>query len=267
MDRESIAAIHARHWRKGWGSVTVEEAGFILDAVAARRPRRFVEIGTASGLSGALIRLMLAAHGGERFVTHDVTDRFFGDTSRETGFLLEEVGGAEGVSVSRHVGRGAADLISRSERFDMAFVDANHRHPWPLLDSLYLAEVLEGSRIVIHHDLLLHRRGREPSGIGPKHLFDQAPEGRRRAGGGGNIFMLDLSMKRAELAALAVSALHLPWSLDRPMSAEAREAARAMLKRSLPGHVLSAFDRAAAKFDRAAPGWVLRRGLLGRLFP
>ena len=266
MDRTSIAAIHARFWRKGWGSVTVDEAGFILDAVSKWRPRRFVEIGTASGLSGGFIRLMLAAHGGERFVTHDVSGRFFGDLSRETGFLLDEIAGAEGVSLSRHVGRGAEDLTSRGERFDMAFVDANHRHPWPLLDTLFLSEVLEGSRIVIHHDLLLHRRGAEPAGIGPKHLFDQAPEARRTAGGGGNVFLLDLSMKRAELAALAVSALHLPWSLDRPMGAEAREAARAMLKRSLPGHVLSAFDRAAAKFDRAAPVWGARRSLLQRLF-
>lgn len=267
MDRESIAAIHARYWRKGWGSVTVEEAGFILDAVAEWRPRRFVEIGTASGLSGALIRLMLAAHGGERFVTHDVSARFFGDPSRETGFLLGEIGGAEGVSLLRHVGRGAADLASRGERFDMAFVDANHRHPWPLLDTLYLSEVLEGSRIAIHHDLLLYRRRTEPVGIGPKYLFDQAPEARRRAGGGGNIFLLDLSMRRAELAALAVAALHLPWSLARALTEAEREAARAMLKRSMPEHVLSVFDRAAAKYDFPSPVWGRRRRLLARFLP
>lgn len=267
MDRESIAAIHARHWREGWASVTVDDAEFILEVVATHRPRRFVEIGTASGLSGALIRLMLAAHGGERLATHDVSARFFGDPSRETGFLLDEIEGGEPVSLSRHIGRGAADLLGMGERFDMAFVDANHRHPWPLLDTLFLSEVLEGSRIVIHHDLLLHRRRTEPFGIGPKYLYDQAPEARRRAGGGGNIFLLDLSMRRAELAALAVAALHLPWSLERALSEAEREAIRAMLKRSMPGHVLSVFDRTAAKYDFPSPSWGPRRSVLARLFP
>lgn len=263
MNRESIAAIHARFWRKGWGSVTVDEAAFILDAISEHRPRAFVELGTASGLSGALIRQMLAAHGGELFVTYDVAPRFFGDPSQETGFLLDEIGGGEPVSLARRIGRGAAELFKAVERFDMAFVDANHRHPWPLLDTLFLAEVMEGPRIVIHHDLLLHRRQEEPVGIGPKHLFDQFPEARRRAGGGGNIFLIDLTMRRADLARVAVAALALPWSLERAMGDAEREAVRAMLGRSLPPHVLAGFDRAAERFDRPAPRW--RGGALSRL--
>ena len=263
MNETDIAAIHKTWWRPGWGSVTVEEAGFILDAVKAHRPARFVEIGTASGLSGALIRRMLAANGGAAFETHDVCPRFFGDPSRETGFLLHEIGGAETVALSVRIGRGAMHLAEGGRQFDMAFIDANHRHPWPLIDTLFVSEVLEGPRIAIHHDLLLHRLTARPWGIGPKYLFDQVPEAHRRAGGGGNIFAIDLSMTRAALGAVAVAALHLPWTLDRPLGAETREAIRDMMKRSLPGHLVRVFDRTAARFDEAAAP--RGRGLLARL--
>lgn len=257
MTLAEIRDVHRRFWRKGYGSVTPAEALFISERIVRARPSSFLEIGSASGLSGGLICRFLAEAGARRFESWDLSERFFHEPSKRSGFLIGEIAAGLPLEIGLRHGVTSLDLHASGRRFDMAFVDANHRHPWPLIDTVALFEVLEGPRVAIHHDLRLHIHQDRPAGIGPKFLYDQVPEARRLKGSakGGNIFALDLTMTTAEFAAVAEAALHLPWTLDRPLGAGTRGRVRELLRRALGEGPLAAFDRAAARYDAPAPRW------------
>ncbi|WP_340109556.1 class I SAM-dependent methyltransferase [Pikeienuella sp. HZG-20] len=257
MDIDAVNSVFESHWRKGWGSITPREAMFIHELIAADRPEAFVEVGAASGLSGGLICRMLAEHGGARFTTYDPAHEFFGDLSKPTGYLIDAIYPGGPVTVERRFGSTALDIIDHGANYDMAFVDGNHKHPWPLIDTLFLSEVLTGSRKIIHHDRRLYRLQPRPIGIGPKYLYDQFPESHRRASTAnkGNIFHIDLTMSTAALAEIAEAAIHLPWTLAAPLDDAEMARIRALIERVYGAALLAAFDKAATRYNFTAPAY------------
>lgn len=252
MELEQIARIHTEYWRPGWGSVTVDEMEYFQTVIAEHRPRSFIEIGTASGLSGGLICLLLEEHGGEKFTTIDHDNTFFGDTSKENGFQLPLIYPGGRVEVVRRTFTTAPDVLDLGEEFDMAFVDANHQHPWPLMDTLCLYPVMRGPKIVFEHDLDLYRKQTtKVYGIGPKYLWDQFPQSHRQraAANNGNLFRLSLDLPQDMIESVAVDAFHLPWSLRTAITPPRLEAFRAVLGSHYSAKVLAAFDEATEKFN------------------
>ncbi len=56
---EEIYKIHDMCWRKGYSSISAKEANFLQIGIAEDKPKRFIEIGTASGLSAGFIALFM----------------------------------------------------------------------------------------------------------------------------------------------------------------------------------------------------------------
>lgn len=254
MEAEEIARIHAEFWRPGWGSVTADEMLYFQDLIRQHRPESFIEIGTASGLSGGLIARLLDEHGGRRFVTIDHDNTFFGDTTKENGFQLPLIYPGGRVEVVRLPFTTAPDIPGRGEKFDMAFVDANHQHPWPLMDTLCLYPVMTGPKIVLEHDLDLYRKQRDKIlGIGPKYLYDQFPHTHRdrSTANHGNLFSLSLDLPISQIEQLAKDAFALPWSLYSPISPQRLEKFRAILREYYDPSLLDSFDECTEKFNRA----------------
>lgn len=250
---DEIAALHAEHWRPGFGSVTVDELDFFRGVIAQHRPESFIEIGTASGLSGALICRLMEENGGRRFVTLDHDNSFFGDPTKENGFLFPAIyPDGRQVEVVRKPFTLAYDIPSFGETFDMGFIDANHQHPWPLLDTLSLYPYLRGPKIVLEHDLDLYRKQDVPFGIGPKHLFDQVRDANkvRAEANNGNLFMLDLDISRAEMERIAKDAFLLPWSLRSTLNGERLEKIRTMLRDHYDASVLETFEVGLARYNK-----------------
>ena len=183
MKPEEIIAIHERYVGPGFGTTTPDELVFIQDLIKQHRPKRFLEIGTASGFSTGVIARMLEAHGGRAITSIDLDTQFFGDTDKESGFLARAIYQGDKVEIKLHTKVTAFDLEALGGPWDMAFVDANHQHPWPVLDTLALAPHLNNSRIVIHHDLQLFRRFKAFRGVGPRLLFNEVPDAYRQASG------------------------------------------------------------------------------------
>ncbi|WP_231123647.1 class I SAM-dependent methyltransferase [Nocardioides sambongensis] len=92
---------------------------------------------------------------------HDNT--FFGDPTEANGFLIEQIYPVGAVRVDQRPFTTTLDLPELGEHFDMAFVDANHQHPFPTLDTLLIRPFLQGSSIVLHHDLKLYKNQEIPS--------------------------------------------------------------------------------------------------------
>jgi hypothetical protein len=183
--------------------------------IAEHRPRHFIEVGMASGLSGGLICLLLDEYGGETFTTLDHDNSFFGDRTKENGFLIDQIYTGDRVEVDKRPHTLAMHVPGLDRTFDMAFVDANHQHPWPTIDTLCLYPYLTGSKIVLHHDLKLYKEQQVPHGLGPKYLYDQFPEHLRdrSPANRGNLFSVRLSMSQDEFEDLVVDSLLLPWSI------------------------------------------------------
>lgn len=241
MTDADIKALFDAVWQPGFGSVSVRELAFIQQVIERVRPKRFLEIGMASGLSTGFIARFLAANGGETFHSIDHDDTFFGDPSKPNGFLLpklypdaaaDAVGDRLNVQLVKFctsLGLGQVDGA-----FDMAFVDANHQHPWPAIDTLVLYPRMTGARIVIHHDLRLFRHQGQMLGIGPKYLFDQFPESHRVAGSGdaGNIFYIDLNILIATFEEIMADLFKLPWSLRGPLATKDAAALATVLEQT-----------------------------------
>lgn len=249
MNFNEIKSLYDKVWRPGYGAVSVSELMFLQEQIGKVRPRHFIEIGMASGLStGFIARFMENAHGATlTSVDHD--DTFFGDPSKPNGFLVPDLYTGKGIDVRLIKHKTALDVHGFDGAWEMAFIDANHQHPWPLIDTLALWPSMAGPKIIVHHDLTLYLRQDVMFGIGPKYLYDQVPCDRRSAPAeaGGNIFMLDMDMPKADLEELAILGFKLPWSLRGPLSPAYVKKIREMLARHYSEALQKHFDAVVAK--------------------
>lgn len=252
MHRDAIARIRDEHRRPGSGTMSVEDLVAIEGLVATHRPRSFLEIGTASGLSAAVIAHMLEEHGGERLMTVDLLEHFYADPAQEAGFLLPLAYPDGPVTVERRTGWTAVDVATSGETFEMALVDGGHVHPWPLIDTLCVDLVLTGPRIVLQDDLTLFRRQPNGRGVGPKVLFDQFPESHREVftAGGGNLFALSLDLPPGRLEQIAIDAFALPWTLPRAIPADVVERFGALLDEHHGAELADAFRSCSETFNK-----------------
>ena len=158
----------------------------------------------------------------------------------------------EHVSASlQHVFATSLDVSTLHSTFDMAFIDANHQHPWPLIDTLCLYPYMSGPKTVIHHDLALFRKQERPIGIGPKYLFDQFPASHRdrSTAGNGNIFSLDLDLPVSDLESAATEAFYLPWSLRGPLQPAMIDKFRVVLRYCYGEHLVAVFEECLQRFN------------------
>jgi hypothetical protein len=253
VDTAEIERIHGEFWSPGWGSVAADEMEYFQQLIAQHRPASFIEIGTASGLSGGLICRLLDEYGGERFTTVDHDNTFFGDPSKENGFQLPLIYPGGRVEVTRLTFTTAPDLPGKGQTYDMAFVDANHQHPWPLIDTLCLYPVMTGSKIVLEHDLDLYRKQHDKIfGIGPKYLYDQFPHTHREraTANHGNLFSLSLDLPVAAMERIARDCFALPWSLRTAINPPRLEAIRSVLREYYDASVTETFDECVEKFNK-----------------
>jgi len=253
MEPNEIAAVHARHWAPGWGSVAADEMEYFQDLIKQHRPTSFIEIGTASGLSGGLICLLLDEFGGERFTTVDHDNSFFGDPSKENGFQLPLIYPQGRVEVTRLTFKTALDVPGLGQTYEMGFVDANHQHPWPLIDTLCLYPVITGAKVLLHHDLDLYRKQTDKIfGIGPKYLYDQFPHTHRdrSTANHGNLFSLSLDLPVARIEEMAKDAFALPWSLRHAIGRPRVKAIRTLLREFYDPSLVATFNECVEKFNR-----------------
>jgi hypothetical protein len=252
VDLADLQALYDRHWTPSLLSVTPDEMLYFQDLIAAHRPRRFLEIGTASGMSGGLIALLLEEHGGESLTTLDHDNTFFGDPTKENGFLLEEVYRGDKVRVDKRPFTVSMDLPALGREYDMAFIDANHQHPWPTIDTLCTYPFLTGSKVVLHHDLKLYKEQDVPRGIGPKYLYDQFPEHLRdrSPANHGNLFSVSLDLDRDAFETVMMDALSLPWSVLTHIQPPRAEAIRRVLDAYYSPGLRDVFDRSMRRFNR-----------------
>jgi predicted O-methyltransferase YrrM len=219
------------------GCISMHDAMFLYDLVRGIRPRRMIEVGVASGASSALLlRAMadagLAGSGGEGGVVQsfELHPFCYFDRSKRVGCLVEEQAGDVAGLWELHVPGTAreAGRLFRKEKVALAFIDADHRHPAPTADLLWLLPALADGAWVALHDIdlpnvaLSHekRTGEKVNwhDRGAKALFDGWPFEKIRGGtvgehsGGTNIgaIRVPAGVTARDLRHVAIG----PWEVE-----------------------------------------------------
>lgn len=249
-----IREVHKKFWKPGYGSISAKEAYFIQQGIAEYKPKRFLEIGTASGLSTGFIGMFLSQNDGEEVVTLDIDKVFWADQTKETGFLAKDI--CDGDIKITYIREKDSTYLQENyieDKFDMAFVDANHQHPWPVLDMIAVLPLMKKGALIYHHDLALYKNQTPIYGVGPKYLFDQIPEYIRCAikEVEKNIYYIKTPDNYMDLAPALIDALYLPWTIRKKIPESIFDKYKYIAKRYWNEDLVDALEKTAGKFMKA----------------
>jgi hypothetical protein len=155
--------------------------------------------------------------------TIDLHTRYLVDDTKPIGFEIPALLPEFPVAIHVHTGRGSDFIgeLARPAELAFAFIDADHQHPWPLLDSIRVAPYLQSGTWIVLHDIALGtmgvdqaRKGRPLShgaAFGAEWLFRAWPFPKIS---GGNIGAVRLPANKRELLPMALQLLAIPFEMD-----------------------------------------------------
>ena len=208
------------------GGIGSRDYFFLTCLVSILAPRRVIEIGTLTGFSTAIIAAAVYhRHGDRSTITVDTVDSHTHcsiDTSRRIGFEIPELVPDLVSTVRVHTGRESdivGEIASPGE-LGLAFIDADHRHPWPLLDVLRLAPYLQPNAWIGLHDIQLGTYGQTEreagkeldadAPFGAEWLFERWPFRKIRSF---HIGAIELPPQKQSLVSFALDLLGLPFEI------------------------------------------------------
>jgi predicted O-methyltransferase YrrM len=164
------------------GGIGSRDYFFLTCLVSILAPRRVIEIGTLTGFSTAIIAAAIYhQHHDRDIVTVDTIDSHTHcsiDQSRPIGFEIPELIPDLVSNVRVHAGHESDFVrqIAAPGEYGLAFIDADHRHPWPLLDVLRLVPYVRARSWILLHDIQLGSYGERERAAG-KQLEAGTPYG------------------------------------------------------------------------------------------
>jgi predicted O-methyltransferase YrrM len=237
---EEIEFLHRMAEREGArhpGGIGARDYFFLTALVSILAPRRVLEIGTLTGFSAAIIAAAVHRQHGRTGVisveTIDASAQCIIDETRPVGFEISELIPDLASTVRVHTRRKsdfARDLAPDGE-FGLAFIDADHRHPWPLLDVLRLAPYLQDGGWIVLHDIQLatygkkqREEGRPLEGdtpAGAEWLFERWPFRKIRSA---HIGAIELPLHKTALIPFALSLMEEPFEITGKAARQTRRA-------------------------------------------
>lgn len=170
------------------GHVSYDDVVFLDEMVRLVSPRCVIEVGVASGCSSAVLLRALRELGGERTLhSYDLLDHCYMAPERPLGAAVDELIPAERHCWRLHPGKTALDAGQEhaGRGVELAFIDADHRHPWPSLDLWALLPALAPGTWVVLHDIALPDFS-DWKVFGAQYLFEAWPGEKRASSGHSN---------------------------------------------------------------------------------
>jgi predicted O-methyltransferase YrrM len=211
---------------------------FLTAFVSILAPQRIIEIGTLTGFSAGVIAAALRRRHGQDGATWvdtiDIRAECAIDQTRPSGFEIAASFPELASMIRLHIPRDASfvsQLATRNE-LELAFIDADHRHPYPLLDLLQLAPYHRSKGWMVLHDIQLGTSMRKAIEAGQtlrwdpvygaEWLFNHWPFQKIS---GGNIGAVQLPEQRSALVPFALRMMSIPFETTQK---EARAIRRAL---------------------------------------
>jgi predicted O-methyltransferase YrrM len=223
---EFLRALHHREFHYS-GAIGSSDYFFLIAFASILAPKHAVEIGTSTGFSSALIAFALH-HRHPKLVgplvdTIDLHSEYIVDRTKPIGFEIAHVLPEMPGIVRVHTGRQSdfvRDLAGPNE-LAFVFIDADHQHPWPLLDLLRVAPYVRGGGWILLHDIRLGTMGMTAkerdyplsygAPFGAEWLFDRWPF---RKINGRNIGALRLPSNKISILPTAFKLMELPFEVN-----------------------------------------------------
>ncbi len=251
---EDIQTIHKAYWKPGYGSISSQEAMFLQEGIEKHKPQNFLEIGTASGLSTGFIAIFMNKNNSNaELFTMDLDETFWADRSQLTGFLAEKICPNSNISINyvRNVDSTQIQNLFQDKKIDMAFIDANHQHPWPTLDMISILPFMKKGSLIYHHDLALYKHQTPIYGIGPKYLFDQIPDSLKvvTSQSEKNIYYVITPDNYLEFTKSLMDSLYLPWTIRIKIPEDTLKKYRDIAKRYWGDDLLIVLENTIKKFN------------------
>lgn len=192
------------------------EAKFITDLIDFCQPTTVIEIGVGSGWSSLCILQALAALPVEsELISYDIRSCCAWNELKATGSVVNEVAPHLLPLWSFRPGNSAtAAQENDGLEAGLAFIDADHAHPWPTLDLLALLAILSPGSWVVLHDI--EKIGPKGEFHGAKTLFETWPEADRQRGYGeaSNIGAVRIPLNPNDSLPHLRRSLTIPWEMQ-----------------------------------------------------
>ena len=224
------------------GSLSWADCFFLTAVTSVLAPERVIEVGTLSGFSTGVIAAALRRQDPTDAVVVDTIDlrtHCHNDPERPIGYAIATTFAAHAHSIRIHTGQTSAFVATLAARdeLELAFIDASHRHPNPLLDLLRIAARMRPGGWILLHDIRLATiatelraagaASPENSPAGAEWLFEAWPF---RKISGGNIGAVQLPDDKSALAPFALEMMRLPAELTPRNASEAAASVYAALR-------------------------------------
>lgn len=177
-----LGAYHRPAWCKD--HLHLNECAFLWDFIEAARPQKIVEIGTASGVSTAMMLHALdhLCSDDALVFSFDIASSCYFDSTRPLASAVGEMAPHLIHRARTHMGTNASDAASlfSPQSVDLVLIDGEHANPAPAIDLLALAHVIRPNAWVVLHDIELHNitsveRGGSWDHSGAGRLFERWP--------------------------------------------------------------------------------------------
>ena len=219
LPRPSTATLDALYPPPAWaaGALPRHDAEFLTEIIAANQPETIVEIGVASGVSSAVILRALDAlpdPAGRILRSCDIVPACYFDARYATGEAVRSMYPAPQSQwlLDTNLDTRRFSQSAAPASVDLTFIDANHYHPWPLLDLLHMSVAARPWSWVVLHDINLPQVSPEFQAWGAKWLFEAWPFAKVTGGGiDGNIGAVQLPGDPRALIPVAARLLQRPW--------------------------------------------------------
>jgi predicted O-methyltransferase YrrM len=208
------------------GTIEASDYFFLTAFISILAPQRVVEIGTLTGFSAAIIAAALHRQSqpdSPSWVdTIDLAPNCFIDKTRPTGFEIAEAFPELASMIRLHIPHDATIVRELAEpgELEIAFIDADHQHPLPLLDLLRLAPYIRRGGWILLHDIRLASKARKAKDTdqtlrwgaaeGAELLFESWPF---RKISGGNIGAVQIPHERSALIPFALRLMSVPYEI------------------------------------------------------
>lgn len=214
-----LAGLQAMYHPPSWatGYVSGEDAAFLVHMVSALQPSTVVELGVASGASSAALLFaldQLPEAPSRALYSCDVRATCYFNEAYETGQACREMYPTPRAAWHRAFSTDARRLAAQLPPggADLTFIDANHSHPWPLLDLLHVTAFARPGSWIILHDVDLPVQHPEHQVFGPRWLFQAWPFNKvKGVGRWTSIAAVQLPADLARLTPLALALLERRW--------------------------------------------------------
>ncbi|MCE9520246.1 MAG: class I SAM-dependent methyltransferase [Verrucomicrobia bacterium] len=219
------------------GNVGPANLCFLAAVASTIGATRMLEIGTASGATSALLAAIAASTLAEQnlppagilLTTIDKKSRCLFDDSKPIGFMIADLAPTLAPHIAIHTEQDSylARTVVQPGSLDLAFIDGNHQHPWPLIDVLNILPLMRPGAWLIFHDTDLPAIATQlgvPQRYGAQWLFESWPGHKLSSDNIGAVALpQDLRTLRAFLEAISMRPFEVSesgWNRYRKMLAD-----------------------------------------------